>query len=149
MPQQQAIGSLIQAPGRSTTHAPTPTTHTPSRFRPPPTPCSAPPCPVPCVPGGPLAGPSAPPALRLPALPACSGPPRSPRSAAGCVPVPSSPARLPPSLPQINFLVPPAGLEPAPPAPEAGALSAELRGRLAGRGNAHPDPALPPPRAQL
>jgi len=28
-----------------------------------------------------------------------------------------------------TFLVPPAGLEPAPPAPEAGALSAELRGR--------------------
>jgi site-specific DNA recombinase len=28
-----------------------------------------------------------------------------------------------------DYLVPPAGLEPAPPAPEAGALSAELRGR--------------------
>jgi hypothetical protein len=29
----------------------------------------------------------------------------------------------------VKFLAPPAGLEPAPPAPEAGALSAELRGR--------------------
>src|ERR1700678_476748 len=31
--------------------------------------------------------------------------------------------------------VPPAGLEPAPPAPEAGALSAELRGRATIRGH--------------
>ena len=30
----------------------------------------------------------------------------------------------------LESLAPPAGLEPAPPAPEAGALSAELRGRL-------------------
>ena len=33
-------------------------------------------------------------------------------------------------------VAPPAGLEPAPPAPEAGALSAELRGRVVARGRA-------------